>query len=71
MESEEEYIEPINYDNMIMGELAELIDTEIEKYKPMPAGKERNVFRKYVNNLVAIYNRRAKQKIFKDMWWIN
>lgn len=66
---EEDVVEEIDYITLPMGELAEIIDSSVAYYKLMEAGFERNKYRKFVSNLVTIYNKRAKTKIFKEVWW--
>ncbi len=67
---DEEQVKP-NYENYPLVDLAELIDNEIMNYNRMLKSPQKRHYKAFITTLVNIYNLKAKQKIFKDMWWIN
>lgn len=57
--------EHIDYESLSLGELANII---VEKYDLFPTDKRKKEYKKAIieyNTIAYIYNRRAKDKIFK------
>ena len=65
---EEEQVKP-DYENYGLLDLGELIDKEIINYNRLVKSPQKKHYKAFISNLINIYNRRAKQKIFKEVWW--
>lgn len=57
-----------------LAEVFDKVDEQIEIYKKMPSGRERNIYRHHISKLVKTANDRGlkinKVAPFKTFWWI-